>query len=241
MRVIAGSVVFITILAGLLALPGTASAKSAGDNAFLIEYVDNVEGLVRQVDGSRLLALRYAKHYKVDPATVIAYFQNELSVEELKEDATFDVYQRKGTGFETVTKKFKAGTKVFVNQNGIPVLEIGTGNPLLDSLPGKDFRQLPTTVPGLTTSPLGVPTEPDTAVLASGPIETVSRGGGSGMAGWILPVAGAALLGAGSGGGSSPQPDNGMPTAVPEPGALLALGTGMVSLAGMTYRRIRRR
>jgi len=291
MRAIAGLVVFITILAGLMALPGTASAKPAGDNAFLIDSADNVKDLVGQVEDSRLLVLRYAKFYKVDPSTVLTYFKNELTVEKLTEDVTLDVHQRKGTDFESISKKFKAGTKVFVNKNGIPILELGTGNPLTDSLPGKDVKkmpstpengvkpttapdqapqavtnpteapqppanpttvinqvpptvevasnaQLPTTIPGATTPPLAVPTEPVSAVLASGPIETVTRGGGSHLAGWLLPVglAGALLGAGGGGGGGAPEPN---PTPVPEPAGLLALGTGLVSLAGMSYRRIR--
>lgn len=290
MRAIAGLVVFITILAGLIALPGTASAKPAGDNAFLIDSADNVKDLVGQVEDSRLLVLRYAKFYKVDPSTVLTYFKNELSVEKLTEDVTLDVHQRKGTDFESNSEKFKAGTKVFVNKNGIPILELGTGNPLTDSLPGKDVKKLPTTpesgvsptnaqppqavtnptevaqppadpttvvdpvpptvevanstlptatVPGpTTTSPLAVPTEPTSAVLSSGPIETVTRGGGSRLGGWILPVGLAgALLGAGSGGGSPAAPNT--EPIIPEPAGLLALGTGLVSLAGMSYRRIR--
>ena len=293
MRAIAGLVVFITILAGLMALPGTASAKPAGDNAFLIDSADNVKDLVGQVEDSRLLVLRYAKFYKVDPSTVLTYFKNELTVEKLTEDVTLDVHQRKGTDFESVSKKFKAGTKAFVNKNGIPILELGTGNPLTDSLPGKDVKklqttpengvsptnaqppqavtnptevtqppanpttvvnpvpptvevannaQLPTTIPGATTTPpLAVPTEPVSAVLASGPIETVTKGGGSRLGGWILPVGLAgALLGAGGGGGGGGAPGPN-PTPVPEPATLLALGTGLVSLAGMSYRRIRRR
>lgn len=289
MRAIAWPVVFMTVLAGLLALPGTASARSAGDNAFLIEYASTVEGLVGQVDDSRLLVLRYAKFYKADPSTVITYFRNELSIEELTEDIEVDVYHRKGTDFEGVLTKFKKGTKVFVNRNGIPILQLGSGNPMLDSLPGSDVKklpnkpengtqpttppngtqavtnpppttttpppttttappveiannQLPTTVPGAATSPLGAPVEPVSAVLASGPIETITRGGsGIGrLAGWILPIglAGAALMGAGGGGGNPPN----TPDPVPEPGGILALGTGVVSLASMAYhRRIRRR
>jgi len=287
----AGLVVLVTILAGLL-LPGAASAKSAGDDAFLIESVDSVEDLVRQVEDSRLLVLRYAKHFRADPLTVIAYFRAELSIEELKEKTTIDVFKRKGTDVVSESKEFKAGAKVFVNRNGIPVLELGSGNPLVESLPGKDVKklpvkptvsdmkptaatpeqpgtapiqtqtaqaptqtpgnQLPSTVPGSETAPLGTQTasaagtEPEVAVLASGPIETVAKAAGrsgsgiGSLAGWVLPagLAGAALLG---GGGGAESQDNQQPIPVPEPTGLLAVGTGLASVACAAYRRTRAR
>lgn len=294
MKAMAGLISIIIMLAAI-ALPGTALAKSAGDDAFLIEYADSVQGLVTQVEDSRLLVLRYAKHFKADPSAVIAYFRNEISIETLKEKTTVDVYKRKGTSFESETKELKAGTKVFVNSNGIPILEIGSGNPLADSLPGKDVKklpakpttiedlkatssaaeqpqvaanptetpvltaqapdQLPTAVPGSESSPLATPSEPDVAVLSSGPIETVAKvatkAGGSGIMGWLLPaagIAGAALLGSGGGSGSDAPilppgggsgDNNDLPAAVPEPASIIALGAGLVSLAGIAHRRKR--
>lgn len=280
MRVMAGLVLLLSIMAAF-ALPGTAIAKPAGDGAFLIESVDSVAELVNQVEESRLLVLRYAKHYRVDPSAVLSYFRNELSIAKIEDTQDLGVYRRKGNSeIELITKTFKAGTRVFVNSKGIPVLEMGTGNPMSDSVsgvpklpskpetlaqaePGATTQtpaeaaavqtpvpaELPTTVPGNVTSPLAdqvaaaVTTEPETAVLASGPIETVAKaasGGGTRIAGWLLPaagIAGAALIGAG--GSSSPDGDGLDP--IPEPGGMLALGTGLISLAGFAYRRNRMR
>lgn len=276
MRVMAGLVLLLCIMAAF-ALPGTAIAKPAGDGAFLIESVDSVAELVNQVEESRLLVLRYAKHYRVDPSAVLSYFRNELSIAKIEETQDLGVYRRKGNSeVEVITKTFKAGTRVFVNSKGMPVLEMGTGNPMSDSvsgvpkLPSKPetlaqtdpaaaaqtpaeaaaaqtpvSTELPTTVPGSTTSPLAdqvaaaVTTEPETAVLASGPIETVAKvasRGGTGIAGWLLPaagIAGAAMLA----GGGSGSPDGGLPDPIPEPGGMLALSSGMISLAAFAYRR----
>ena len=282
MRVLVGLIVFLLLIAVGLILPQTVNAKPAGDKAFLVEYSDSVQDLVKQVEDSRLIALRYAKHFKVDPLQVLSYFRNELSIEELKENTTLDVYYRKGlTEVETKSKEFKKGTKVFVNRNGIPILELGTGNPLADTLPGKDVKKLepkslqqtlteqpttptqPTTVqtppgqPGVTqpptapgsTPPLGdqtlasaATTEPETQVLASGPVE-VARAAGKGFSrsasGWLLPVGllGAVALGAGGGGGSPAGTRNEPPPVVPEPSGLIALSVGVMTFAGAVYRR----
>ncbi len=287
MKVCTGLAIIVALVVGL-AVPGPVSAKPAGDDAFLIESADSVESLVAQVEDSRLLVLRYAKHFKADPASVLAYFRNEISIDSLEEDVSVTVYKRKGTDVEAENRVFKAGTRVFVNSNGIPVMELGSGNPITDSLPGKDVKKmpskpstiedmkatsstpaeqsaattqpgqppvqtaqlpgdLPATVPGAETAPLGTPANPEVAVLSSGPIETVGRvvtgAAGGGLPAWVLPaagIAGAAMLvgGNGSGAPASPAGNGGeLPNAVPEPAGLVALGAGAVSLAGVLHRR----
>jgi len=73
----------IAVLALALVPLGKASAKSAGPGAFLVDYADTVQQLVSQVEDSRLVALRYAKHFRTDPSTVLTFFRNDLSVEKL--------------------------------------------------------------------------------------------------------------------------------------------------------------
>lgn len=126
----------LLVLSGIICLAGVASAKPAGEGAFLTEYASDVPDIVTQVEGSRLIALRYAKHFRVEPSQVLTYFRNELSVKSLEAEASFEVYYLdESRNIVSQTMQFRAGTKVFANKAGVPVLQYGTGNPLVSSLP----------------------------------------------------------------------------------------------------------
>jgi len=204
-----------------------AAAKSAGEGAFLTDFADNTAALVTQVEGNRLVALRYAKHFRTEPSSVLIYFRNELSVTKLEQTVELTVYHIDASlSIVSETKEFKAGTKVFANRFGVPILEYGTGNPLATSLPsvvapapadgtvGKPGDTLGATVqspaqPGTqptapaavgdSTATLGTPPAPPSAATPGQPGEMVA---GSIQA-TSLPGLGGASQGAGSGGRSS--------------------------------------
>lgn len=110
-------------------------AKPAQQSAFLTEYAGSVQEVIQQVEANRLVALRYAKHFRMDPASVLVYFRNELSLATLDESASLVVYFiGDSSQIDNETRAFKKGTKVFVDRQGVPILEFGTGNPLGTSI-----------------------------------------------------------------------------------------------------------
>lgn len=126
--------IFLTLIL-TVALFGAVAAKPAGQGAFLLEYSDTIQQLVSQVEDSRLVALRYAKHFRTDPSSVLTFFRNELSVVKLAEDMSLQVYYLdEAHNIVSEIREFKAGTWVFANKAGAPILEIGTGNPLASTL-----------------------------------------------------------------------------------------------------------
>ncbi|MDI6827500.1 MAG: hypothetical protein QME62_03335 [Armatimonadota bacterium] len=127
----------IFLVASILtvALFGTAAAKPAGQGAFLVEYADTVQQLVSQVENSRLVALRYAKHFRTDPSSVLTFYRNELSLFKLPETTSLRVYYLDDShNIVSEVREFKAGTWVFANKAAAPILELGTGNPLSSTL-----------------------------------------------------------------------------------------------------------
>lgn len=135
MKVTAGLSVLV-VLCLALATPVPAYAKPAGEGAFLIESASSVHELVAQVQDSRLVALRYAKHFRTDPSSVLTYFRNQLSTIKLTKTALFDIYYLdESNNIVSMAKELKAGTRVFANKSATPILEIGTGNPLVSTLP----------------------------------------------------------------------------------------------------------
>ncbi len=146
------ALVVLTVCCLGVALPGACGAKPAGEGAFLIESTATVHDLVAQVEDSRLVALRYAKHFRTDPSSILTYFRNELSIIKLTAAADLRVYHLdESKSIVSMMKEFKAGTRVFANRSGVPILQLGTGNPLASTLP------LPGSVQRLASTAAGTP------------------------------------------------------------------------------------
>jgi len=243
------------VLCFMLGPVGTATAKPAGEGAFLIDYAASVSQVMDQVEGSRLVALRYAKHFRTEPSSVLRYFRSELEVTTLSENTTLTVYYLdESRNIAGKTTELKAGTKVFGNRVGTPILEYGTGNPISATLitgagiKGNVVAQVleqPATEL-TTTTPAGeaarvASSQPGTMVASNLPGAKSAGAGRSSFgssAGWLLPIGlvGAAMSGGGGGGGGK-TPENPREPLIPEPAGLLALGTSLVALAGLVYRK----
>lgn len=114
-----------------------AFAKPAGSSAFLTEYAETPQQVVIQIEANRLIALRYARVFVVGPGDVLTHFRNELSLITLSDSTDVQVYRLDDSGrIISEAKTLKAGTRVFADRNGRPVLEYGTGNPLTADLSG---------------------------------------------------------------------------------------------------------
>ena len=125
----------LAIIGAILVSGLGVQAKPAQEGAFLTEYAGSVDDIIQQVEANRLVALRYAKHLKMDPASVLVYFRNELAPATLDTSSSMLVYFiGDSSKIDNETRDFKKGVKVFVDRQGVPILEFGTGNPLGTSL-----------------------------------------------------------------------------------------------------------
>lgn len=144
-------------------------AKPAEDGAFLVDSVTSVSQLIDQVEGNRLVALRYAKHFGTDPSSVLTFFRSQLTVTELSQDVTVtEYYFDQSRNITSRSVDLKAGLKVFANKAGAPVLQLGTGNPLC-----KELSAAPVVKDNPVTHITNKPTEGDvvTQVLSTTPTE----------------------------------------------------------------------
>ena len=118
------------LTAGLLA-----SAYGMPSGSFLSSPAASSYDLAAQVSDNPLVAARYAKHFGVPKDTLVSYFRDELRPARLKSDYETVVYTMSGNGdIKPVRKTLRAGTYVFVDAKGRPVLEAATGNPMVVSL-----------------------------------------------------------------------------------------------------------
>lgn len=238
----ARSWVVASMCALLLSLPvASKAAKSkVPPGSFLTRPVSSASELAKLVREDKVTALRYSKHFGMDPAALALYFQDHLSVSTLKSSKRFPTMYFIAENGRIVTRKktLKAGTKIFVGHDGQPVMDIACGNPFAKSLP-----KVAKAVPPVFPKPLVLPPEPVVPAVTEPPPPTVESPSVAEVlseplepvevevlatpalefppaAIWLIP----SLIGVGAlagGGGNGP---------IPEPTSIFVLGTGVVGL-----------
>lgn len=230
------------LLVLLIAFPAVAGAAKVvmPPGSFITEPVKDAEELARLVELDDLVARRYAKHFGMDAQDLAWYFRDNLKLSTLNESGKFTMYYIAPDGRIVVHKKWlRAGTKIFVDFTGQPIMDVKCGNPFVKTLrkPAVKVKPIvkampeppPPPTPPVEVAQVPPPVEPVEKVLPAAPMELLPAVTSSSKD-WVLPVlVGGGML-AGGGGGSSEDP-------VPEPGALLALGMGAGALLFGYHRR----
>ena len=254
----------LSTVVALILVSSVAFAAKMPEGSFLKHSVSNAAELAAQVTNDGLVASHYAKHFGISRNIVVTCFKDELRVGKLKSKYDAVVYTiSNNLDIVTKSKTLRAGTYVFVDSSGRPVLEGTTGNPLVSRLPmykmvSKSEQSLisstsvfamPAPVEagagsaatvGAVTPDVNVVVAPvvtESAVEIASAIPAVST---ASKTGFVFPAAallGGVVFAAGSGGGhGTVSSDTGPLAVMPEPSSLVALVMG-ASAFSLAYRR----
>lgn len=251
----------LTVCVLTIFLVGTGSllaAQKTAPGSFLRYRAGSAAELAQQVRTDKNVAAKYSAHYGMGGEQLAKYFETQLRLTTLKKARTMDVYFYTSSG-KVVKKRrlFPAGTMVFVNKSGQPILDWRCGNPFSVKLPvaeevksSRDIVQAPVT-PEPVTQVLGAPpvpilpavtgatviTEPVVAVVPTPVIEAAPLVAAAPVAAlptasnpirWLIPIMGLAAARA--------TTDSAPP--VPEPGTFVSMAamTGMCGTAFLARR-----
>jgi hypothetical protein len=198
------------------------------------------------------VAQRYARHYGVSPEKLGKYFRENISIKTLGKPYMTTVYFiSKGNVIKQKQRVLKAGSRVFIGPNGLPLLEWRCGNPLGTRLPAgsKPVAQTGSPAPNWAVAP--APTLEVAAAAAEALPQAVPIAAAPTLAlqNAIAPAAGGfafsqplMLLGGAIPmliGGVAVRNSNSAPP-VPEPASLMTLAFGASSMLLWSRKRARR-
>ena len=238
-----------TILAAGLGISSNAATRT-DPGSFLVYKADSVDAFVTQITSSPQVAARYARHYGVSPSKLGTYFHQNLMIKTLDKPYRTTVYFiSRGNVIKQKERVLKAGSRVFVGPNGLPLLEWRCGNPLGTSLPAgsKPVAQTGSPAPNWAVAPAPVvevaasaaEALPQAVPLAAAPALAVQNA--------IVPAAGGfafsqplMLLGGALPmliGGVAVRNHSEAAPPVPEPASLITLAFGASSALLWSYRK----
>lgn len=238
------------IFAVAAALFATAAVAQLPPNAFLVRPAHTPNALVQQAQQNPIVMDRYMRHFQMSRDEVVRYL-GSLRVETVTEDTYYEVFNVPSKTGEIRSKRLllKKGTKIFVDNAGRAVIHAECGNPMLRTdeasvaqpamamggAAGPVSIEVP--MPESITTDVGLitptaPVYPDVIFETPQPdqgIITTENQGGAPFVGGALGLLPALFLGLNTGGGG----------VIPEPGTILALGTGCALLVFRLRRRPR--
>lgn len=218
-----------------------AMAARPEPNAFLNRRASTTAELIAQVQSDPQVMDRYRRHFGLSSEEVITMLQS-LHVAKLNNNGTFMIYSvDEQTGvIKSSAQHLKAGTRVFADASGNPVLKLNCGNALITgsdnqtasinpTMPSMsdNSRDVAVTTPAgseLTTIPTATAMTPGEPLAVTPVMPQVNTG--SSNQGFALPAALAAL-----GGGAAFLVGHGGSTPVPEPASMIVVGGAIASLA----------
>lgn len=111
-----------------IALSAVACARTE-PNSFIEKPVRQSNDLIRELKDPRVLD-RYQRHFGMDKAELTAWFKT-FKLTKLAHAGNFDEYAARQKGvLGKRRRRLDAGTLVFVNTSGTPILRKGCGNPI---------------------------------------------------------------------------------------------------------------
>lgn len=230
---------WVVALSVLIAAAFASASDRPEPNAFLNKKADTVPQLIREVRSDSEVADRYERHFGKSREELIQYL-GELHLARLNADGTYMIYAVDDNGIiKARPQRLKAGTRVFADASGMPVLKASCGNAMVPGSNALSTTVAPSvgqatsalhTIPVTTPESIESITQMNAALVpgepaAIMPIIPGQVSTGNSNQGFVVPAALAALGGAGAiligGRGSHP---------VPEPATILVMVSALAAL-----------
>jgi hypothetical protein len=249
MNIIVVTVIAVALFAAL-ASSALYAAPRTDPGSFLVYKADSVDSFVSQIASNKRVAARYARHYSMSPDKLIAYFRENIKIKTLDKPYRTTVYfMSKGNIIKKKQRVLKAGSRVFVGPNGLPLLEWRCGNPLSKKLPVVVAKDTGAPTPDWAVAPAPVAeiaasaaeALPQAVPIAAAPTLALQNiapaAGGFSLSPPLMILGGALpmLIGGVAVNNSQSTP------AVPEPSSILTLAMGASGIIAYTRRRGKRR
>jgi hypothetical protein len=216
-------------------------------NAFLNRRADSVSQLITEIKTDPAVADRYARHFGKTRDEMVQLV-SQLHVAKLNATGTYMIYSVDDEGIiKARPQRLKAGTRVFADANGVPVLKASCGNAMVAGTNAQgaflspamanvsdQLREIAVTTPvgveeGAAPMAAAVPQTPLALTPATPPqVTTGSRNQGLALPALLAGIGGAGAFLIGGHGGGTP---------VPEPASMVVIGG---ALAAMACRRRKR-
>ncbi len=208
-------------------------------NSYLVKTVNTVGELKAQIRSNSVVSDRYQRHFHMTEGEVLDFVSN-LRLAKVQQTSIYSIYgvPPKTGVLRSRLQKLKAGTKIWVDSTGQPILQWICGNPMTRgprmvavntepgaAVEGKDTDLLASPMPAgdapIIASNIepGVPQPEEIISIIDVPPATPHRNNYGGLL--LLPLI--ALIPRGSGGEDIPP--------VPEPATMLVMGAGVVAVA----------
>lgn len=124
-----------TILLTTVALAAALAQAHVEPGSFLNKPAHTVNALVAQTEHDPQVMDRYERHFQMSKSDVITYFE-KLHVSKIMNTGSYVVYNcHDDEVIRARVFRLKAGTPVFADDNGKPILKISCGNPMVAPQP----------------------------------------------------------------------------------------------------------
>ena len=131
--------------------------------SFLKKPVYSAKQIADVVTSDKVVGARYSKHYRMKAVEVAESFRTNLKSSTLKRSGSYRVYFVTDSGRHIAKNVYlKAGTKVYADSAGRPVLNASCGNPMSTSLPrqAKKAQTVAKAVQKRAPAPAAAPSSP---------------------------------------------------------------------------------
>jgi len=205
------------------------ASQRAETNAFLATHVNSVSQLIEEVSRDGAVADRYERHFGKKKSELVVFF-GTLHTARLNSAGTYRIYSVLDNGsIKAHVERLKAGTRVFADASGMPVLKLSCGNAMMTGTDAQTTALSPSVTGqtnvlqtvSLTTPESQIVTNQSEVLTPGSPIALspefpnspgqVSTGnrnqGYAGLPALLAAIGGAAGVSIGSHGGSTPVPE----------------------------------